>query len=128
VKDAKKTLIFLLLCQTTVVVAQLPSIIKEDFIIRKSMSPLKFNKTYIDKNVTLTIEPGVVLEGNKLEVDGTLILLGKAHDSITIRIKELLTNHKIVAKYCTFDQTGLRLYSLEESGRFNHCIFSNSHL
>ncbi len=90
------------------------------------MSPVKFNKTYVDKNVILSIEPGVVLEGNKLEIDGTLMLVGKAHDSITIRIKHLQPNNKIVAKYCKFERTGLDIRGFEDgSGVFENCVFSD---
>jgi hypothetical protein len=126
----KKNIFFIFLLQAAFVVAQLPSIIKDDYIIRKSMSPLTFNKTYVTKDAVLSIEPGVVLEGNKLEVDGTLILVGKEKDSITIRIKELLTKGKIVAKYCKFNHTGLSAFSFEDEGAgvFKNCVFSNSGL
>ena len=107
--------------------AQLPSIIDDDYVIRKSMSPLTFNKTYVDKDAILSIEPGVVLEGNKLEIDGTLILIGKEKDSIKIKIKHLQSNDKIVAKYCIFDHTKLDVRGFEKgSGEFKNCIFSNS--
>jgi hypothetical protein len=125
----KKYLLFIFLLQAVFVAAQLPSIIKDDYVIRKSMSPLKFNKTYVAKDATLSIEPGVVLEGNKLEVEGTLILIGKEKDSITIKINHVLTKHKIVAKYCNFKQTGLDIRGFADGlGMFENCVFSNSGL
>jgi hypothetical protein len=81
----------------------------------------------VDKDAPLSIEPGVVLEGNKLEIDGTLILIGTKKDSITIRIKHLQSNHKIVAKYCKFEHTGLSIYNtIEDAAAFRNCVFSNS--
>ncbi len=108
-------------------VAQLPSIIEGNYVIRKADTPLKFNKTYIDKDAVLTVEAGAVLEGNKLEVDGELILLGSEKDSIKIKIGHLLSGHKIVAKYCVFNQTKLDIRGFEKGfGEFKNCIFRNS--
>ncbi len=94
---------------------QLPSIISSDYTIKKSQSPLKFNKTYVAKGARLYVEAGVVVEGNKLEVEGDLIMLGKEKDSISWHCKTTLVKGTMVAKYCKFlPEMELTTYSKAE--------------
>lgn len=95
----KKNIVFLLLFQAFSVVAQLPSIIKENTTLTERGSPYILGETLVAHGAVLTIEAGVeitinfkgknaafdYLSGKKMVIEGTIIAKGTPQKPIQIQ-------------------------------------------